>query len=337
MSIAYQKHKEIKDSYIPNQYCNPSNALVHYDETAEEILQQLEGNLDYLVMGAGTGGTLMGIGRKFKSRLPHVKIIGVDPEGSILAYPEDLNKGFKPYKVEGIGGDFIPKNCDRDKVIDQWVKVADKDAFLMARRIMKEEGLLTGGSCGAILTAALQVAKTLDSSQRMLVMFPDGARNYMSKILNEDWLLDNKYISLSEYMECWQKQHLQQQDQKYNSTAIAKLNLKQVTPIGPNYMIRTVIEEMKRQGVHCLPVIGNNQNLMGIVSTVSLTKALAKHKITKEEAIEKVVQAEFRLLQSSDEMEVLIKSLDYHNFVIVQDGSKYQVCEHQDLLNYLVN
>jgi hypothetical protein len=125
----------------------------------------------------------------------------------------------------------------------------------MSRRLMGEEGLLVGGSAGAIFHVALQVAKTLDSSQRMLVILPDGARNYMSKILNEDWLLDNHLISQNEYMEFGRQCHLQQQEQKYNSTPISKLNLKTVTPIGSNYMIRTAIEEMKRQGVHCVYIV----------------------------------------------------------------------------------
>jgi cystathionine beta-synthase len=147
IGVARKLQKEIPNSIILDQYCNPSNALVHYDETAEEIWAQCEGKVDYVVMTAGTGGTVTGISRKLKEKNPDIQIIGVDPNGSILAYPDTLNKeGIHGYKVEGIGYDFIPKNCDRIGNIDKWVKTNDLEAFKYARRLIKEEGLLVGGN-----------------------------------------------------------------------------------------------------------------------------------------------------------------------------------------------
>ena len=157
--------------------------------------------MDVVIISAGTGGTITGIGRKLKEKDKNILIIGVDPQGSILALPDDLNKeGVCPYKVEGIGYDFIPKNCDRN-IVDKWYKCNDKDSFLMARRIIKEEGLLVGGSSGSALFAALQCCKDLNlgSDKRAIVIFCDGIRNYISKFLNDDWMLENNYFTQEEY------------------------------------------------------------------------------------------------------------------------------------------
>lgn len=127
------------------KYTNPSNPLAHYDGTAEELLEQCDGKIDLIVISAGTGGTLTGISRKLKERIPNVKVIGVDPVGSILATPPELNGKIISYKVEGIGYDFIPAVCDRDpELVDRWYKSEDKPSFIMARRMIREEGLLCG-------------------------------------------------------------------------------------------------------------------------------------------------------------------------------------------------
>ena len=141
------------------------------------------------VISAGTGGTITGIGRKLKEKIPGIKIVGVDPVGSMLA--NDAHS-IGTYDVEGIGYDFLPKVCDRS-VVDEWIKSTDKESFLMARRIIREEGLLCGGSCGSAMVAALQVAKTLKAGQRLVVVLPDGLRNYMTKFLKDDWMIERGY------------------------------------------------------------------------------------------------------------------------------------------------
>jgi len=130
---------------ILDQYGNPDNPLAHYDGTAEEILQQCDGKVDMVVVGAGTGGTITGIARKFKERCPDCIVVGVDPHGSILAEPENLNGAVTSYKVEGIGYDFIPNVLERS-LIDRWIKSDDKNSFEIARRLIREEGLLCGSS-----------------------------------------------------------------------------------------------------------------------------------------------------------------------------------------------
>jgi cystathionine beta-synthase len=134
------------------------------------------------VCGVGTGGTIAGIGRRLKELLPNIIIIGIDPYGSILAQPESLNTGVGSYQVEGIGYDFVPSVLDRS-IVDKWYKVGDKEAFLMARRMIREEGLLCGGSCGTAMVGALLASKVLKKGQRCCVLLPDSVRNYMTKFL----------------------------------------------------------------------------------------------------------------------------------------------------------
>jgi len=158
IGVAKRLNKEIKNSHILDQYGNPSNPLAHYDGTATEILNQCDGKIDAIVMTAGTGGTITGVARKIKEQLPNCKIVGVDPTGSILAQPDSLNGRIGSYKVEGIGYDFIPTVLDRS-LVDEWIKTEDKESFLMSRRIIKEEGLMVGGSSGSVMVAALKYAK----------------------------------------------------------------------------------------------------------------------------------------------------------------------------------
>jgi len=193
IGVAKKLNKEIPNSHILDQYSNPSNPLAHYDSTAEEILYQCDNKLDMVVLTAGTGGTVTGIARKLKEKLPKLIIVGVDPKGSILAEPAELNDDISSYKVEGIGYDFIPIVLDRS-LVDKWYKTEDKESFQMARRLIKEEGLLCGGSSGSAMVAAIKAAKELKAGQRCLVLLPDSVRNYMTKFLNDNWMKENGFV-----------------------------------------------------------------------------------------------------------------------------------------------
>ena len=189
IGVARRLQKELPNAHILDQYMNPSNPQVHYDTTGAEILEDLGGKVDMVVMGAGTGGTITGVAKRVKSVCPSAKIVGADPEGSILAGGTEIYS----YKVEGIGYDFIPDVLDR-ALVDTWVKTNDTKSFPLARRLIREEGLLCGGSSGSAMFAALQEAKKLKAGQRCVVILPDGIRNYMTKFVDDQWMKDNKFI-----------------------------------------------------------------------------------------------------------------------------------------------
>ena len=199
IGVALQLNKELEHSHILDQYANPYNPIAHYDGTGREILYQCDDKLDVMVMTAGTGGTITGVARCLKEKDENIKVVGVDPVGSILALPGELNGPIGSYKVEGIGYDFIPKVLDR-KIVDEWIKSNDTDSLLMARRLIRDEGLLVGGSSGAAVQAAVEYAKkhNLGEGKRIVVLAADSVRNYMTKFLSKEWMVENKFLPLTE-------------------------------------------------------------------------------------------------------------------------------------------
>lgn len=191
--VAKKLHKEIPNSHILDQYSNPNNPDAHYYGTGTEIVEDMGEKLKMVVLGVGTGGTITGVARRIKEYNSDIQVVGVDPYGSILGGGDEVF----PYAVEGIGYDFFPDVLQND-LIDEYIKINDKDSFLMARRLIKEEGLLVGGSSGSAVWAALKVAKRLKAGDRCLVVLPDGVRNYMSKFVHDDWMHENDYLDAGE-------------------------------------------------------------------------------------------------------------------------------------------
>lgn len=183
ISLARKLQAELPDSYILDQYANPNNPNAHYNGTAQEIIDDFGKDLHMVVAGVGTGGTITGIAKRLKEYNPTIKIIGVDPEGSILGGGTEI----KPYQVEGIGYDFFPEVL-KNELIDEYIKTNDADSLSMARQLIRQEGLLIGGSSGAAMCGALQAAKSLRKGQKCLVILPDSIRNYMSKFANDEWM-----------------------------------------------------------------------------------------------------------------------------------------------------
>ena len=188
IQIAIKMQKELPNAHILDQYANPSNPFAHSEYTAKEIMSDLDNKVDMLVASAGTGGTITGIAQGFKAANLQTQIVGVDPKGSILAGPDTIQS----YKVEGIGYDFIPEVLNRD-LIDKWIKTEDKESFEMSRKIIKHEGLLCGGSCGATMVGALEAAKDLKEGQNCVVILADGVRNYMTKLVSDKWMKENNF------------------------------------------------------------------------------------------------------------------------------------------------
>jgi cystathionine beta-synthase len=190
--------------YVLDQYKNPGNPLAHYEGTAEEIVEQTGGDLDYMVMSAGTGGTCTGVAKKLKEAMPHCKIVAVDPYGSILAKPDAMNnkcertghKALQAYEVEGIGYDFVPTVLDQDtQLIDYWVKTCDDESFAACRSLIRHEGLMIGGSSGATMAGAYKfiVENKIGAGKKVGILFSDATRNYMSKFLEDEWMKEKGF------------------------------------------------------------------------------------------------------------------------------------------------
>ena len=189
IGVAKRLNEEIADSVIPDQYDNPDNPSAHYDTTGAEIWEDFGDSLDMVVIGVGTGGTVTGVAQYLKERKPEIVVVGVDPEGSILGGREEVGT----YQVEGIGYDFIPGVLDRD-LVDRWVYVSDRDSFQMARRVIREEGLLVGGSSGTAVWAALEVLPEYPEVRKALILLPDSIRNYLTKFVSDAWMKEHGFL-----------------------------------------------------------------------------------------------------------------------------------------------
>ncbi len=189
LGVAKRLNEEIDNSIIPDQYGNPDNPEAHYHGTGAEIWEEFGDQLDLVVIGAGTGGTITGVARYLKERKPDLVVVGVDPEGSILGGREEVGT----YQVEGIGYDFIPDVLDRD-LVDEWVYCNDRDSFRLARQLIREEGLLVGGSSGSAMWAMLEVLPRHPEARKALVLLPDSIRNYLSKFVSDDWMREQGFL-----------------------------------------------------------------------------------------------------------------------------------------------
>ena len=186
-SVADRLTREVPGAFQPNQYFNPRNPEAHYRTTGPEIWRQTDGRITTFVAGVGTGGTITGVGKYLKEQNPAVRVIGADPEGSI--YSGEI----APYKVEGVGEDFWPGTFDRD-VVDEFIQVTDRESFVAARKLARQEGILVGGSAGLALHAAIQVAVDPKPDDVIVVLFPDTGRNYLSKFFSDEWMRQNGYL-----------------------------------------------------------------------------------------------------------------------------------------------
>jgi cystathionine beta-synthase len=252
--VADRLAREIPGGWRPNQFANLANPEVHYRTTGPEIWEQTDGRVTVFVAGAGTGGTISGVGRYLKERNPEVRVIGADPEGSILSGDSP-----KPWKVEGIGEDFVPKTLN-GQVVDEWVRVSDAESFRTARELARREGLLVGGSSGTAVAAALRYARRLSSDDVVVVLCPDTGRNYLSKFHDDDWMAENSPLGAAPA-----RQTL--------GDLLRDRGPRELQFIGPEATAAEAAERMQARGISQLPVLRDGQ-AVGSIQEVTLARLL---------------------------------------------------------------
>lgn len=331
IGVAKRLHTNIPHSHILDQYGNASNPLSHYDCTAEELLQQCDNNIDAIVIAAGTGGTITGIGRKIRERLPKCKIIGVDPHGSLLAFPDALNSIKGSYKVEGIGYDFVPSVLDRT-LVDEWVKTNDKDSFNLARQLIRDEGLLVGGSAGSALSGALLVAKRYARGQRVVVILADNVRNYMSKFLNDGWMEQFNFKEV---------EHDKLPTEWWSAHRVDVLTLTAPVVIRPDMLIRDAVAAFQKHKCDQVPVVEMSGAIIGVVTLDKLTRYLTGGQSRFNLGVSNVVERQFRVVSTDTTLATLSHIFNHNRFILVVEPGREMhflgVVTPIDLITYIDN
>jgi len=316
--VANRLAAEIPGAFQPNQFHNHHNPEAHYHTTGPEIWEQTRGTITHFVAGIGTGGTISGTARYLKEKNPAIHVIGADPEGSI--YSGDTPRS---YAVEGIGMNYLPETVDL-KVIDEVERVSDRESFLMARRITREEGLLVGGSSGTAAVAAVKLAKTLPKDAIVVVLFPDSGRGYMSKIFNDDWMIANGFLA----------------EGKRRATAGDVLRSKTPLPpmitVKPDDTVKTALDLLRQYEISQLPVMRGNEQV-GSINDVGVMQAVFDRADIIHQPVTEVMGHAFPTLEQYEEIEKAYKllTLANHAIVVIDDGEPVGVLTRQDIIAFL--
>lgn len=296
IGVARKLEKEIPNAHILDQYGNPDNPLAHELGTAEEIWEQTKGTITAIVAGAGTGGTITGLAKGLHKHNKDIKVIAADPQGSILALPSQLNDEYAnlPYKVEGIGYDFIPDVLDQ-KVVDTWYKTDDTESFHYARRLIAEEGLLAGGSSGSAIAAMVKAARELNLGKDdvIVTILPDSIRSYLSKFVDDDWLAANDLLPPTPPPEPTsqpsRRESMTQNDQ-FRGARVRDLRLKPVQTVTSDSPCSSAIEVMREKGFDQLPVLAaSGRRLVGIVTLGNLLSRISHGRATGKSPVSDVM------------------------------------------------
>ncbi|KAF2149940.1 cystathionine beta-synthase [Myriangium duriaei CBS 260.36] len=311
IGVARRLEKEIPGGVILDQYVNPDNPMAHEAGTAAEIWEQTEGKVTCLVAGAGTGGTVTGIARGLRKKNDKIKIVAADPQGSILALPAALNEEMKdkPYKVEGIGYDFIPDVLDQASV-NTWYKTDDRTSFEYSRKLIREEGLLVGGSSGSAMAACVRACKELKLTKDdvVVVILPDSIRSYLSKFVDDDWLAANDLLPATPPLTAPASPVAKKSDDEdgYGNATIGDLRLKPIVTVSSTSSCGEAIETMREKGFDQLPVAaGNTSRLVGLVTLGNLLSYISSGRASGESPV-KDVMFDFTTLP---EAEINLKSI----------------------------
>jgi cystathionine beta-synthase len=313
------------DAFMPNQYFNPANPEIHYKTTGPEIWAQTGGRIDVLVAGMGTGGTITGTGRYLKEKNPRIRVVGVDPKGSMFHHAFDGTQGeIHTYSVEGIGEDFMPSTLDLH-VVDDIVTVNDRDAFLAARRLAREEGILCGGSAGAAIYAALKVAKDLSEHDTLVVILPDTGRNYLNKIYSDEWMMEHGYLESRE-----------ERIAISDVLAHKSKRIRKLVAVAPEHNVRVAVDLMRKYDLSQLPVIKGGTQL-GSVTDTMLMRGLANKEFSAQQQIRDVMEGPLETVDIYDKILNPLSFLKEKNAFLVTDrGRVVDIIATIDVVNYLV-
>jgi cystathionine beta-synthase len=301
---------EIPGAFQPNQYYNQANPEAHYRSTGPEVWRQTDGRIDVFVAGVGTGGTITGVGRYLKEQNPAVQVVGADPEGSIYSGPD-----VHSYLVEGVGEDFWPATFD-PKIVDRWVRVSDRDSFLTARRLTREEGLLVGGSCGTAAFAALEVARDLPADAVVVVLLPDSGRNYLSKLFNDEWMAANGFLERAGV------------SARLGEVVRAKAGgLPPIVHVHPDESVRAAIGTLQEYGVSQMPVVtrqelATNEDVLGSIRERGLLERAYADPGVLEQSVGEVMDEPLPMVDVRD-------PVDQAMGVLTRQASAVLVCEGQ--------
>jgi cystathionine beta-synthase len=330
-SVSDRLAEEIPGGFKPDQYSNMANPQAHYDLTGPEVWEQTGGEIDVLVISVGTGGTVSGAGRYLKEQKPELLIVGADPEGSVYSTPENQ----PPYVVEGIGKDPWPATMD-STVVDEWITVTDRDSFLTARRLAREEGILAGGSGGTSVWAMLQVAQRFGPDARILTMIPDSGRNYLSKFYDDNWMLDHGFLE--------RRAPAPTVDQVLRSKRAEETDVPQFVTISSHQKVGEAIDMMQRYSISQLPVVRDGEvaslaDVIGSLQDRDLLERVFKNPDALHEDVVGAMQPPLATVEAAQSLDEVFATLTggTNAVVVARAGQPVGVLTRSDLLEYLAH